>query len=303
MKQLLSIKIVALLLCFFAVPNLTAQSIHDIRINEIQVYNKDGLKDDYGHPSSWIELFNTGYGKVNLSGATLKVNGKEYRIPKSNDMIIPTRGYLLFYASGESSKGQFYTNFNLEDADYITFYAPDDKFTAVDSMVINRSAMKEDVTYGWFKDHDDIEKLMNLPASTPGATNNTLEAVHRSEKFRQADPSGIVLTITAVAVVAVNLVLLYFIFVYLGKFHIKVSRRKEEQLAQAVVAAKSTTDVKVGDGVITNEELAAIAIALYRYSEDLHDIESTVLTINRAAKAYSPWSSKIYGLSQSQPRK
>ncbi|MDR1402458.1 MAG: hypothetical protein LBJ60_01980 [Tannerellaceae bacterium] len=60
-------------------------------------------------------------------------------------------------------------------------------------------------------------------------------------------------------------------------------------------------DVKInvkGDATLTNDELAAIAIALYKYAEDLHDIENTVLTINRAAKVYSPWSSKIYGLTQ-----
>lgn len=302
MKQLISIKIVALVMCFFAVSDSIAQSIRDVRINEIQVYNKEGFKDNYGQSTPWIELFNTGYGKVNVSGAYLKVNGKEYRIPKSNDMIIPSRGYLLFYADGESGKGQFYTNFSLENADYIAFYAPDNKITAVDSMVINRAEMKEGVSYGWFKDHDGIEKRMNLPAITPAASNNTLETVHRSEHFRQADPSGIVLTITAIAVVAVNLVLLYFIFGYLGKFHMGISRRKEAKLVKAAGGAV-TADRKAGDGVILNEELAAIAIALYKYSEDLHDIENTVLTINRAAKAYSPWSSKIYGLSQSFPRK
>jgi hypothetical protein len=65
---------------------------------------------------------------------------------------------------------------------------------------------------------------------------------------------------------------------------------------------KSVTDKK-SDDLLTNEEIAAIAIALYKYSEDLHDIEDTVLTINRAAKAYSPWSSKIYGLTQTPIKK
>ncbi len=50
--------------------------------------------------------------------------------------------------------------------------------------------------------------------------------------------------------------------------------------------------------VIHGEELAAIALALYRYRNDLHDIESSVITINKVARAYSPWSSKIYGLRQ-----
>jgi hypothetical protein len=54
--------------------------------------------------------------------------------------------------------------------------------------------------------------------------------------------------------------------------------------------------------VITNEKLAAIAIALYKYSETLYHNELMMLTINRVSKMYSPWSSKIYGLRQ-QPNK
>ena len=41
---------------------------------------------------------------------------------------------------------------------------------------------------------------------------------------------------------------------------------------------------------------AAIATAIYLYSEELHDVENTVLTMNRVSRAYSPWSSKFLGL-------
>ena len=50
--------------------------------------------------------------------------------------------------------------------------------------------------------------------------------------------------------------------------------------------------------VTTNDKLAAIAIALYKYSESLYHNEIKMLTINRESKMYSPWSSKIYGLRQ-----
>lgn len=303
MKQLLSIKIVALIICLFSVPKATGQMLSDVRINEIQVLNKDGYKDKFGHAIPWIELFNAGYGHVNIGGAILKVNGKEYRIPKTKDMIIPTRGYVIFFASGETDKGPYYTNFTLDNTNFIELYAPDDQEKPIDRLSFNPSEMKVDVTYGWFEDKNGVEKVMNLPVITPGATNNTLETVHRSELFRRADPSGIVLTITAIAVVAVNLFLLYVIFLYMGKINMRIARRKEEKALKAMAEA-TNTEVQTGkDGVLTNEELAAIAIALYKYSQDLHDIEDTVLTINRAAKAYSPWSSKIYGLRQSLIKK
>jgi hypothetical protein len=79
----------------------------------------------------------------------------------------------------------------------------------------------------------------------------------------------------------------------MGKFHVNTANKKAKK------AKVKSGAIKVkGEDAVTNDELAAIAIALFKYSEDLHDIEKTVLTINRAAKAYSPWSSKIYGLTQ-----
>jgi len=50
--------------------------------------------------------------------------------------------------------------------------------------------------------------------------------------------------------------------------------------------------------VITNDQLAAIAIALFKYSECLYHNEIMMLTIDRVSKMYSPWNSKIYGLRQ-----
>ena len=305
MRIILSKKLVLLVACILSCFTMSGQFISDIRINEIQVINKNGFKDEYGHSSSWIELFNTGYGKINIGGAYIKVKDKTYRIPRSNRTVMPARSYLILYAGGASreNKGDFYTNFSLDETNYITIYSSDNT-ELLDSLHFNRSEMVEDVTYGWFKGHGGTEQLMNLPAVTPGADNNTLESVPRDELFRQADPSGVVITITAVTVVAITLILLYLIFVYMGKFHIRIAKKKEKRSTTGL--SKEPTPKHQDEkesGVITNEEIAAIAIALYKYSKELHDQENTILTINRAAKAYSPWSSKIYGLREQLNKK
>jgi hypothetical protein len=51
------------------------------------------------------------------------------------------------------------------------------------------------------------------------------------------------------------------------------------------------------------EEMAAIALAIKMYQEDLHIRESTVITINRASRVYSPWSSKIHGITPMPEKK
>lgn len=298
MKRFLSIKIVALFVSFFAVSGSFAQAIRDVRINEILVKNVDNFQDDYGHRVGWIELFNSGYSKVDIGGSYLKVRGKEYRIPKNDPRtVIAPQGYIVFFAEGTASKGTFHTNFTLDETDYIAFYDQSGRGTAIDSVHYNIDRMKEDVSIGWFEGADGKEIFGELAATTPLATNNTLEKEPRSEHFRRADPSGIVMALTAMTVVFCALIALYLIFKRLGKFLTRTEKKKKEQEAQSNVTKIPSARV-VSEGEIAGEEVAAIAIALYKYSEELHDIENTVLTINRVAKAYSPWSSKIYGLRQ-----
>ncbi len=272
----------------------SAQSIKDVRINEIQVHNTDGLRDEYGQISGWIELYNKGYGKVNVAGCILKVNGKEYRIPKGDPSTgIPPQGYVVFYAGGTPNKGTFHTNFTLDDTDFVELYDADGKL--INRFQFNPADMTENVSYGWFEDHDGKEKLMQLPATTPGGNNNTEEKVSRAELFRQADPSGIVLTLISIIVVTIVLTALFFIFKYMGNFHIKVAEKKAERINREHIGDNHVTGKS---GAITNDELAAIAVAIYKYSESLHDEEDLALTISRVSKAYSPWNSKIYSLRQ-----
>lgn len=56
-------------------------------------------------------------------------------------------------------------------------------------------------------------------------------------------------------------------------------------------------------GQIHDEEIAAIATALKLYRSALHDRESEVLTIMSIKRAYSPWNSKIHGLTPLPERK
>lgn len=59
----------------------------------------------------------------------------------------------------------------------------------------------------------------------------------------------------------------------------------------------------VVQGQLHEEEIAAIATALNIYRSAMHDRESEVLTILSIKRAYSPWNSKIHGLTQMPDRK
>lgn len=67
------------------------------------------------------------------------------------------------------------------------------------------------------------------------------------------------------------------------------------------VAAEGTK--KAEPNMVSNEEVAAIAVALKLYKGALHDQESEVLTILNIKRVYSPWNSKILSLTKLPERK
>lgn len=102
---------------------------------------------------------------------------------------------------------------------------------------------------------------------------------------------GIVISIVGYVIVFAALVLLYFFIVQMTKLLTRQQRKKLVEKGDEHLAAKD-------DLSVTGEVNAAIAMALYLHFEEAHDIEHTVLTINKVQRTYSPWSSKIYGLRQ-----
>ncbi|MCF8382758.1 MAG: OadG family protein [Chlorobium sp.] len=108
------------------------------------------------------------------------------------------------------------------------------------------------------------------------------------------DPGAIstdhlMLAVIGYSVVFLALLLLYLFFRQLPKllaFNLRRKLRKEGEPEKAAMAGSA----------IPGEVNAAIATAIYLYLSELHDHETAVLTITKAAKTYSPWNSKIYNV-------
>lgn len=58
-------------------------------------------------------------------------------------------------------------------------------------------------------------------------------------------------------------------------------------------AEKKEADKKV---VLSGEVNAAISAAIHMYVNESHDQEHAILTIDKVSRRYSPWSSKIYSV-------
>jgi len=111
-----------------------------------------------------------------------------------------------------------------------------------------------------------------------------------AEEFGRMDPMGIAMAVIAMTIVFFSLMLLYITFKYIAKLYnvdfIKLfkKRRHPDDL------------VRKGAADIPEETLAAISLLMHLYEMELQGLEEAVMTFKKAAKTYSPWSSKIYGL-------
>ena len=95
-------------------------------------------------------------------------------------------------------------------------------------------------------------------------------------------------------IVFFSLTLLFIVFSRLPKIINLKFKKKKKHTREADTTKESEQEV---EGNVT----AAVSLALHLYFNDLHDEESNILTIKKTRKAYSPWSSKIYSVTQNWP--
>ena len=71
----------------------------DIVINEIMSSNQTTIYDEDGDTSDWIELFNTGSEKINLSGFSLSDDTLDIQKWQFKDTTIDSGEHLIVFAS------------------------------------------------------------------------------------------------------------------------------------------------------------------------------------------------------------
>ncbi|WP_449033502.1 OadG family protein [Porphyromonas sp.] len=111
----------------------------------------------------------------------------------------------------------------------------------------------------------------------------------KANALLEEDPSGIVMTITAMLVVFFGLAVLYLCFKGVGRLSQYLSARnsKRENTPKSAVVS-----VKKG---ISPEVAVAIGMALYEAAGGMHDQESGVITIDHTSShAPSGWSNKAF---------
>ncbi len=111
------------------------------------------------------------------------------------------------------------------------------------------------------------------------------------------DPTGGIVAIISISVVLSSLIVLGFLIWLFSLIMIYSAKRQSEKTR---LESMENPDAVVHDEDLdeTGEVIAAIALALKLNKADLHDKESEIITMNTVARTYSPWSSKIHGLTR-----
>ena len=276
------------------------QNQGSMRINEYLVINTDDFQDDFGQQNSWIELFNSSYGTVDIGGCYLTDDPndlKKYPIPGGDVLTaIKPRQHVLFWADNQPYRGTFHISFDLINAEEIILVKSDG--VSIIYRIPVRKDLAPNVSYGRKDDgvgsiNGDGEGWQIMERTTPSTNNITIDKTLKSNRMKEMDPYGWMMAVLAMTVVFVALIILYLIFKYIGKYNIRQGKKRV-----AAKSGKALSEVQYGE--LPGETYAAVALALHLYivESEAHDEESFVMTLQHTDRSYSPWSSKIYGLRQ-----
>lgn len=278
--------------------SLSAQSRKAVRLNEVMVENNSSIIDDYGERHGWIELFNSNFAPVQISSMYLSNDPEQpkmYPVPLGDvNTRIEKRQHVVFFTDGEPNKGTFHTNFVLTPGqeNWVGLYDADGSL--IDEIIVP-ATLTANCTFARTSDGEGEWSIRTGEGNnyiTPSSANIIKDSNNRVEMFAEIDENGFGMTIMAMCIVFSALLMLCLSFYAIGTIGKRMSRSNKIKSSGADHKDK---EVRAATGHDSGEEIAAIVMALHEHF-NAHDAENTILTINKVKRAYSPWSSKIYGL-------
>lgn len=288
--------IALLALACLTAPSVNGQTRRAVKINEVMVENSSSIVDDFGEHHGWIELFNGNFAPVEISTMYLgldTVKRNWYPIPLGDvNTRIAKRQHVVFFADGQPNKGTFHTNFILKPDRENTVYLFDTNGDIIDQVTVPAS-LQMNQTYARLADGTGewgVRTGSDDSYITPSSANVIRDSNNKIALFAEQDANGFAMTLMAMGIVFSALFILCLSFYGISKIGAAVAvmnKRRAHGIETGTIDIETDHD--------SGEEIAAIVLAIHEHF-NAHDKESSVLTINKVKRAYSPWSSKIYGL-------
>ena len=282
-----------------------AQGAKNIRLNEVLTNNTSSILDEFGQREAWIELENTSFTTYNIRGMYLttdrSVLDPQMSVPEriKRMSVIPSgdprtqiggRQHLLFYCNSNPAQGKLHLSLSVPMSEpvWIGFYNGN-AVELIDSVTV--PALAADQSYARHGNSWSVKSAENV---TPGIENFIKTDETKDAKLKRDDPHGFGITLLAMGIVFFCLAVLFLFFWLFGLVMRHIDTAKKVVNTQPIKTVTKTVEVThdlahatgniLQDGLKTkgiDKEvyIAVISMALKQYQDDVHDIESGIITI------------------------
>ena len=289
----------------FSTTTMYGQGAKNIRINEILTNNTASIVDEFGNREAWIELENTSFTTYNIRGMYFttdrSVLDPQMSVPEriKRMSVIPSgdsrtqiggRQHLVFFCNSNPAQGKLHLSLPVPMSEpvWIGFYNGNAE-ELIDSVTV--PALAADQSYARHGNAWSVKSAENV---TPGIENFIKTDETKDAKLKREDPHGIGITLLAMGIVFFCLAVLFLFFWIFGLIMRHIDTAKKVADVQPIKAVTKTVEVThdiahtTGNllqdglekkGIDKEVYIAVISMALKQYQDDVHDVESGVITI------------------------
>lgn len=298
-----------LLLVMASLP-VMAQMDASIKLNEVMTNNENSLIDEYGARHAWVEIANISHSTYNIRGMYVttdrSVLDKKMSVPErvSRMSKIPNgdvrtnlsgQQLIVFQLGSQPAQGSLHLSVpvSVSEPTWVALYNGN-ATQLIDSVTVPVLAANQSFARIANNGNAADWEVKSADRVTPGIQNQTVVSESKVEKFKREDPYGFGMALMAMSIVFSCLALLWLTFTLFGMLmrHAETARKvvNHQPIKPITKTVEKTMEVGHKTGVILKEGfdtkgidrevyMAVIGLALRQYEDDIHDVESGVITI------------------------
>ena len=298
-----------LLLVMASLP-VMAQMDASIKLNEVMTNNENSLIDEYGARHAWVEIANISHSTYNIRGMYVttdrSVLDKKMSVPErvSRMSKIPNgdvrtnlsgQQLIVFQLGSQPAQGSLHLSVpvSVSEPTWVALYNGN-ATQLIDSVTVPVLATNQSFARIANNGNAADWEVKSADRVTPGIQNQTVVSESKVEKFKREDPYGFGMALMAMSIVFSCLALLWLTFTLFGMLmrHAETARKvaNHQPIKPITKTVEKTMEVGHKTGVILKEGfdtkgidrevyMAVIGLALRQYEDDIHDVESGVITI------------------------
>lgn len=289
------------------------QGAKNIRISEVLTNNTASIVDEFGNREAWIELENTSFTTYNIRGMYFttdrSVLDPQMSVPEriKRMSVIPSgdnrtqiggRQHIIFFSNSNPSQGKLHLSLQVPMSVpvWIGFYNGNAE-ELIDSVTVPPLAANQS-----YARHENTWSVKSAENVTPGIENFIKTDETKDAKLKREDPYGFGITLLAMGIVFFCLAVLFLFFWLFGLVMRHIDAAKKVAEVQPIKAVTKTVEVThdiahaTGNilqdglqkkGIDKEVYIAVISMALKQYQDDVHDVESGIITIKTKDTGWS----------------